>query len=51
MKHFVECVRDGKEPRETFEEGYIVDVILDAVYKSMKTGNWERIERNEEKYT
>jgi predicted dehydrogenase len=44
MKHFVECVRDGKEPRETFEDGYIVNAILDAGYKSMKTGRWEKIE-------
>lgn len=44
MKHFVECVRDGKGPRETFEDGYIVNAILDAGYKSMKTGRWEKIE-------
>ena len=44
MKHFVECARDGKEPRETFEDGYMVNIILDASYKSMKTGKWEKIE-------
>lgn len=44
MKHFVQCIRDGKEPRETFEDGYIVNTILDAGYKSMKTGKWEKIE-------
>jgi len=43
MKYFVECVRDGKEPRETFEDGYIVNAILCAGYQSMKTGKWEKI--------
>ncbi len=51
MKHFVECVRDGKEPWETFEDGYIVNAILDAGYKSIRTGKWEKIEINGEKYT
>jgi predicted dehydrogenase len=40
MKHFVECVRDGKTPRETYEDGYIVNLVLDAGYKSMKTKSW-----------
>lgn len=41
---FVHCVGEGEEPRETFEDGYIVNAILDAGYKSMKTGKWEKIE-------
>ncbi len=44
MKHFVECVATGQTPRETFEDGYIVNVILEAAYKSMKTKKWEPIE-------
>ncbi len=44
MKHFVECVKDGKESRETFKDGYIVNAVLDTGYKSMKTGRWEKIE-------
>lgn len=43
MKHFVECVRDGCTPRETFQDGYIVNRILDAGYKSMKSGRWEKV--------
>jgi predicted dehydrogenase len=43
MKHFVECVRDGRTPRETYEDGYIVNLILDAGYKAMKTKKWERV--------
>ncbi|HHV61530.1 MAG TPA: Gfo/Idh/MocA family oxidoreductase [Firmicutes bacterium] len=43
MKHFVECVRDGKRPRETFEDGYIVNSIIDAAYASMKSRKWEPV--------
>ena len=43
MRHFVECVRDGVMPRETFEDGYIVNLILDAGYKSMRSNKWVRI--------
>lgn len=43
MKHFVECVREGKTPRETYQDGYIVNVIIDAAYRSMKTRRWEPI--------
>jgi len=44
MKHFVECVRRGEEPRETFQDGYIVNCIIEAGYRSMKTGSWESVE-------
>lgn len=40
MRHFVECVRDGRVPRETYEDGYIVNCVLDAGYESMRTGRW-----------
>jgi predicted dehydrogenase len=40
MKHFVECVRDGKTPRETYEDGYIVARILDLAYESIKSKKW-----------
>ncbi len=43
MRHFVECVSNGETPRETFEDGYIVNCVLDAGYKSMKSGRWERV--------
>ncbi len=26
MRHFVECFRTGTEPRETFVDGYVVNV-------------------------
>jgi predicted dehydrogenase len=43
MRHFVECVRDGATPRETYEDGYIVNAILDAGYQSMRAGRWTRV--------
>lgn len=44
MKHFLHCVATGQTPRETFEDGYIVNCILDAAYRSMQTKAWERVE-------
>jgi len=44
MKHFVTCVETGEMPRENFEDGYVVNVILDAAYKSMESKRWEPVE-------
>lgn len=43
MKHFVECVRRGTTPRETYEDGYIVNRILHAGYESMRSKRWIRV--------
>jgi len=43
MRHFVECVRSGTTPRETYEDGYIVNCILDAGYQSMRGKKWVRV--------
>lgn len=40
MRHFVECVRNGSNPRETYEDGWIVNCILDAGYESMRNKKW-----------
>jgi predicted dehydrogenase len=44
MRHFVECVRDGVTPRETYEDGYVVNCILDAGYMSMREHRWVNVE-------
>ena len=44
MRHFVECVAKGTPPRETFEDGYVVNCVLDAAYQSMQSKRWERVE-------
>ena len=43
IRHFVECVRHGKAPRENYEGGFIVNTILDAGYRSMRGNRWVRI--------
>ncbi len=44
MRHFIECIQQGKPPRETYEDGYIVNCILDAGYESMRSRQWVRVE-------
>jgi predicted dehydrogenase len=36
-KHFLECIREGKEPITTALSGYTNNRILDAIYESSKT--------------
>src|SRR3984893_4560175 len=43
MRHFVQCFIEGTQPREDFVDGYIVNCVLDAAYKSMKSGTWEPV--------
>ena len=40
MKHFVACVARGETPRETFEDGLAVNIIIDAAYQSMREHRW-----------
>src|SRR5438046_2913276 len=43
MRHFVDCVRNGAAPRETYEDGYVVHRVLDAGYQSMRSSKWVRV--------
>ena len=36
-------LEQGKAPKETFYDGYIVNAILDAAYKSAKSKLWEPV--------
>jgi predicted dehydrogenase len=45
MADVVNAFRDGRKPQETFEDGLIVNRILDAAYRSIASGHWEPIER------
>jgi predicted dehydrogenase len=38
------CMEDGTDPRETFYDGYVVNAIIDAAYKSAKTKLWEPVQ-------
>jgi predicted dehydrogenase len=38
------AMEKGSEPKETFYDGYVVNAILDAAYKSAKTKLWEPVQ-------
>ncbi|GAA1923918.1 Gfo/Idh/MocA family oxidoreductase [Microbacterium aoyamense] len=44
MRHFIDHFAAGTAPSETFEDGLIVNTILDACYRSMRTGTWESVD-------
>ena len=44
VRHFVECVRDGKQCISPAEDGVTLMRILDAIYKSAETGEDVKIE-------
>jgi predicted dehydrogenase len=44
MRHFVDHFAAGTAPDETFDDGLVVNRILDACYRSMRTGQWEPVE-------
>ena len=39
-----EAFENGTQPRETFYDGYVVNAIIDAAYKSAKTKLWEPVQ-------
>ena len=39
-----EAMENGKAPMETFYDGYIVNCIMDACYRSAKSKQWEPVE-------
>ncbi|HEV2515739.1 MAG TPA: Gfo/Idh/MocA family oxidoreductase [Devosia sp.] len=43
MRHFIDHFAAGTTPSETFEDGVVVNRIIDACYRSMKTGQWEKV--------
>jgi predicted dehydrogenase len=43
MGHMVEAFRTGAAPRETFHDGLAVNAVLDAAYRSMRSGRWEPV--------
>jgi predicted dehydrogenase len=45
VKHFVECIREGKTPLATAEQGLHILQILDAIYRSAESGREVVIQR------
>lgn len=43
MAEVVDAFRTGRPPRETFRDGYVVNAVLDAAYRSMRSGRWEPV--------
>jgi predicted dehydrogenase len=39
-----DAIEKGEQPQETFYDGYVVNAILDAAYKSAQTKKWEPVE-------
>lgn len=37
-------LEQGKAPKETFYDGYVVNCILDAAYRSAKSKSWEPVQ-------
>lgn len=43
MTDVVESLRAGRAPRETFEDGLVVNTVLDATCRSMRSRRWEPV--------
>ena len=41
MTDVIDAFVTGRPPRETFRDGYVVNGVLDAAYRSMRSGRWE----------
>jgi hypothetical protein len=39
-----DAIEQNREPLETFYDGYVVNAIIDAAYKSAKTKLWEPVQ-------
>jgi len=44
FKDMFNALDNGREPAETFYDGYVVNAIIDACYKSGQTKCWEPVE-------
>jgi predicted dehydrogenase len=39
-----DAIDEGRQPRETLYDGYVVNAIMDAAYRSAKSRSWEPVE-------
>jgi len=44
FKDMLDAIDEGREPMETFYDGYVVNAIMDACYRSVKSKKWEQVE-------
>lgn len=45
-RHFLACIREGKQPISSALTGYTNNLILDAIYESSRTGNEVKLDWN-----
>jgi predicted dehydrogenase len=43
FSEFLNCIERNTRPNENFEQGYVVNEIIDAAYRSMRSRTWERV--------
>jgi predicted dehydrogenase len=43
LRHFISAIQEGKNPRETFEDGLLVNRVTDAAYRSIESKRWETV--------
>lgn len=43
FQDMLDAWESGREPMETFRDGYVVNAVIDACYQSMRSGRWEPV--------
>jgi predicted dehydrogenase len=43
FRDMFEAIDEGRAPRETFYDGYVVNAVMDACYRSAKSRSWEPV--------
>lgn len=44
FQDMLDAFDEGREPRETFYDGYVVNAVIDACYRSARSRRWEPVE-------
>ncbi len=44
VRHFVRAIEKGEMPRETYEDGLIINIIVEAAYRSIREHRWVSLE-------
>jgi predicted dehydrogenase len=43
FQDMLDARESGREPMETFYDGYVVNAVVDACYRSIRSGRWEHV--------